>query len=149
MKITLKRLDDAYHMVATNEEGRTIETDGSPLVGGSNKGMRPMQVLLAAAGSCSSIDIISILRKQKQDLKDLEIEVTANREKDKTPSLFTDIHLHYKLTGNLTEAKVKRAVDLSVDKYCSVVKILEKTAQVFSSYEIINEQKEILHEGRE
>ena len=60
MKITLKRLDDAYHMEAVNENGCKIETDGAPAIGGSNKGMRPMQVLLAAAGSCSSIDIISI-----------------------------------------------------------------------------------------
>jgi putative redox protein len=138
MKITLRRLDDAYHLEARNEEGRTIETDGSPAIGGSNKGMRPMQLLMAAAGSCSSIDIISILKKQKQELKDLNVEITAEREKDKVPSLFTEIHLHYKLSGNLDENKVKRAVDLSVDKYCSVVKTLEKTAKVTWSFEIIN-----------
>lgn len=131
-------MDDAYHLEARNEEGRTIETDGSPAIGGSNKGMRPMQLLMAAAGSCSSIDIISILKKQKQELKDLNVEITAEREKDKVPSLFTEIHLHYKLSGNLDENKVKRAVDLSVDKYCSVVKTLEKTAKVTWSFEIIN-----------
>lgn len=137
MKITLKRLDEDYHLEAVNEDGCTIETDGSPAIGGHNKGMRPMQLLLAAAGSCSSIDIISILKKQKQPLQDLEIEVTAEREKDKVPSLFTDIHIHYKLSGDLMEDKVKRAVDLSMDKYCSVVKILEKTANVTSSFEIL------------
>lgn len=138
MKITLRRLDDAYHLEAMNEEGRTIETDGSPAIGGSNKGMRPMQLLMAAAGSCSSIDIISILKKQKQELKDFNVEVTAEREKDKIPSLFTEVHLHFKLSGDLDENKVKRAVDLSVDKYCSVVKTLEKTAKVTWSFEIIN-----------
>jgi len=137
MKITLKRLDDAYHLEAENEDGRKIETDGSPAIGGSNKGMRPMQLLLAAAGSCSSVDLISILKKQKQELKNFEVEVTAEREKDKVPSLFTDIHVHYKLTGDLDDTKVSRAVDLSFNKYCSVVKILEKTAKVSSSYEII------------
>ena len=137
MKITLKRIDDAYHLEAKNEDGRTIEIDGAVAIGGNNQGMRPMQLLLAAAGGCSSIDIISILKKQKQDLKDIEIEVTAEREKDKTPSLFTDIHIHYKLTGDLNDGKVKRAVGLSMDKYCSVVKIFEKTAKVSSSYEII------------
>ncbi|MCK5281337.1 MAG: OsmC family protein [Cyclobacteriaceae bacterium] len=137
MKIILKRLDDAYHLQAKNEEGCTIETDGATAIGGSNKGMRPMQLLLATAGSCSSIDIISILKKQKQELKDLEVEVTAEREKDKVPSLFTDIHIHYKFKGDLADEKVKRAVGLSMDKYCSVVKILEKTANVSSSYEII------------
>ena len=137
MKITLKRLDDAYHLEAENEDGRKIETDGSPAIGGSNKGMRPMQLLLAAAGSCSSIDLISILKKQKQELTNFEVEVTAEKEKDKVPSLFTDVHVHYKLTGDLDDAKVSRAVDLSFYKYCSVVKILEKTAKVSSSYEII------------
>lgn len=137
MKITLKRLDDAYHMEAVNENGCKIETDGAPAIGGSNKGMRPMQVLLAAAGSCSSIDIISILKKQKQKLDDLEVEVTAERQKDKVPSLFSKIHIHFILKGDLTEEKVKRAVSLSIDKYCSVVKILEESAVVSSSYKII------------
>lgn len=137
MKIILKRLDDAYHLEAKNEDGNTIETDGAPTIGGNNKGMRPMQLLLAAVGSCSSIDIISILKKQKQELKDLEVEVTAEREKDSVPALFTDVHIHFKLKGDLADEKVKRAVNLSIDKYCSVVKILEKTAKVSSSYEII------------
>ncbi|NJN27439.1 MAG: OsmC family protein [Cyclobacteriaceae bacterium] len=138
MKIKLKRLDDAYHLEASNEEGCTIETDGSPAIGGGNKGMRPMQLLLAAAGSCSSIDIISILKKQKQELKDLQVEVNGEREANVVPSLFTDVHLHYILSGALDDTKVKRAIELSVDKYCSVVKILEKTAKVTYSYEIIN-----------
>ncbi len=137
MKITLKRLDDAFHLEAVNEDGCKIETDGASKIGGSNKGMRPMQLLLAAAGSCSSIDIILILKKQKQNLKDLEVEVTAEREQGKAPSLFSDIHIHFKFFGDVLNAKAKRAVDLSVEKYCSVVKILEKTAKVTSSYEII------------
>lgn len=138
MKITLKRLDDAFHLEAVNEDGYKIETDGAPKIGGGNKGMRPMQLMLAAAGSCSSIDIISILKKQKQHLKAFDVEVTAEREQGKVPSLFSDIHIHYILTGDLDDAKVKRAIDLSVTKYCSVVKIMEKTATVSSSYEIIN-----------
>ena len=138
MKITLKRLDDAFHLEAVNEDGCKIETDGAPKIGGGNKGMRPMQLMLAAAGSCSSIDIISILKKQKQHLKEFDVEVTAEREQGKVPSLFSDIHIHYILTGDLDDAKVKRAIDLSVTKYCSVVKIMEKTARVSSSYEIIS-----------
>ncbi len=138
MKIILKRLDDAFHLEAKNEEGCSVQTDGAPSIGGNSQGMRPMQMLLASAGSCSSIDVISILNKQKQKLTDFEVEVTAEREKNKIPSLFTNIHFHFKLTGNLLEEKVKRAVGLSMDKYCSVVKILEKTAKVSSSYEIIN-----------
>lgn len=98
-----------------------------------------MQLLLVAAASCSSIDIISILKKQKQPLKDIKITVQGEREKDKVPSLFTDIHIHYKLFGDLNEDKVKRAINLSIEKYCSVSKTLEVTAKITTSYEIIND----------
>ena len=138
MKITLNRVDDDFHMEAVNEDGNKLETDGAPKIGGHNKGMRPMQLLLVAAGSCSSIDVISILKKMKQDLKDLQVDVTGEREADVVPSLFTDIHIHFKLSGDLDEEKVKRAIELSMTKYCSVVMTLEKTANVTSSYEVIS-----------
>ncbi len=138
MKIELKRLDDFYHLEATNEQGVKTYTDGSPDIGGSNKGMRPMQMVLTALGGCSTIDVISILKKQKQPLKDIQITVEAEREKDKVPALFTDIHVHFKLFGDLSEEKVKRAISLSAEKYCSVSRILEKTAKITTSYEIIN-----------
>jgi putative redox protein len=138
MKIILKRLNDNCHLEASNEEGNIVHIDGSPSVGGKNKGFRPMQLLAAGAGGCSSIDIISILKKQRQELKDIEVVVDAEREKDAVPSLFVSIHLHYILTGNLDEGKVKNAINLSLQKYCSVVKTLEKTAKITSSYEIRN-----------
>ncbi|MEM8526494.1 MAG: OsmC family protein [Bacteroidota bacterium] len=137
MKITLKRIDDAFHMEATNDTGNTLRLDGSPTVGGTNQSMRPMQAVIAALGGCSSIDVISILKKQRQPLDDLEIEIDAEREEGAIPSLFTKIHVHYKLHGDLKEEKVKQAVDLSMEKYCSVVKILEKVATVSWGYEIV------------
>jgi len=137
MKITLKRIDDAFHMEATNDTGNTLRLDGSPKVGGSSQSMRPMQAVIAAAGGCSSIDVISILKKQRQPLDDLQIEIEAEREEGAVPSLFTKIHVHYKLYGDLKEKKVKQAVDLSMEKYCSVMKILEKVAEVSWEYEII------------
>jgi putative redox protein len=138
MKIVLKRLNDACHLEARNEEGNSIHIDGSPSVGGENKGFRPMQLLAAGAGGCSSIDIISILKKQRQELKDIEVVVDADREEGEIPSLFRSIHLHYILTGNLDKEKVEIAINLSLQKYCSVVKTLEKTAKITSSYEIRN-----------
>jgi len=138
MKIELERIDSDYHMRATNEDGATVDTDGAPAIGGHNQGMRPMQLLLVGIGSCSSIDVISILKKQKEPLDDIKVTVTAEREKDKTPALFTDIHVHYKVFGDLDEAKVKRAVELSMEKYCSVSKIIEKTAKITYSFEILN-----------
>ncbi|HBH25163.1 MAG TPA: osmotically inducible protein OsmC, partial [Cytophagales bacterium] len=105
-------------------------------IGGSNKGMRPMQLLLVGIGSCSSIDVISILKKMKQPLEDIKITVTAEREENKAPALFTDIHVHFRMYGEMDEEKAERAVHLSMEKYCSVTRILEKTANITWSYEL-------------
>lgn len=139
MKVILKRIDDAFHMQATNESGNTLETDGSPAIGGGNKAFRPMQLLLAGIGGCSSIDIIHLLRKQKQPLEDINITVTADREEGKVPSLFTKIYVHFELKGDLDEKKVERACSLSMEKYCSVGLILKKSAEVEWSYEVVKE----------
>ena len=138
IKVELNRLNDAFHMEARNEQGSVIHLDASPDIGGQNLGMRPMQVLLAAFGGCSVIDIISILKKQRQDLQDVKVTVTGEREKDAVPSLYTEVHVHFKLFGNLDKDKAEKAVSLSVDKYCSVAKTLEKSAKVTHSFEIIN-----------
>ena len=136
-KIELSRVSDAFHLEAVNENGNSLHLDASPDIGGTNKGMRPMQLLLAAMGGCSSIDIISILKKQKQELKDIKITVTGEREKDAIPALYTEVHAHFKLYGNLDLDKAQKAVSLSVEKYCSVAKTLEATAKVTYSFEII------------
>lgn len=137
MKITIQRLNDAVHMEAKNEDGVTLQMDGSGDVGGINGGFRPMQMLLAAAGGCSAIDVIGILKKQKQNPDDLKIEVSGERVSVDTYSEFRSVHIHFILKGDLDEKKVARAVKLSITKYCSVSKLLEKTAEVASSFEIV------------
>jgi len=136
MKITLKRLDDAFHMEATNEAGLSVQSDGSEQIGGHNRGMRPMEMLISSLGSCSSIDVINFLRKMRQPLQDIRMDIQAERDPDQTPSLFTTVHITYHLYGNLDETKVEKAVSMSVDKYCSVARILEKTATITWSYHI-------------
>ncbi len=138
MKIEINRLNDGFWMEAVNENGNKVHIDASPDIGGTDHGFRPMQMLLAALGGCSAIDIISILKKQKQPLEDLKITITGERETDAVPSLFTEAHVHFTFYGNLDEDKVKKAVVLSVEKYCSVAKTLEKTAKVTHSFEILN-----------
>ncbi len=138
MQIKINRLNEAFHMQAVNEDGCTLSLDSSPDAGGQNLGMRPMQLLLAGIGGCSSIDVISILKKQKQPLEDIQITVDATRQQDKVPSLFEEIHITYTLKGNLDGNKVKRAIELSLEQYCSVAKILEKTAKISYSFEIKN-----------
>lgn len=137
IKIELNRLNDAYHMEAANEQGNTVHIDASPDIGGTNQGMRPMQLLLTALGGCSSIDVISILKKQRQPLRDIKVTVTGEREPDAVPSLYTEVHAHFKLYGDLDHDKAEKAVSLSVEKYCSVAKTLEKTAKVTYSVEIL------------
>lgn len=137
MKIELQRKNKAVHLEAVNEDGATIQIDGSPAVGGENLGFRPMQLLLAAIGGCSTIDIVGILKKQRQEIEDIRITVDGEREPNVEPSLFQTIHVHFELTGNLDEEKVRRAVDLSMQKYCSVAKTLEKTATITYAFSIV------------
>jgi putative redox protein len=140
MKIQIERLNNAVHLRATNEDGATLEMDGSPAVGGENKGFRPMQMLLAAMGGCSTIDIVSILKKQRQTVDDIAITVEGEREPGVEPSLFRNIYVHFTLKGNLDEDKVRKAVELSMEKYCSVAKTLEKTATITYSFSVFKDQ---------
>ena len=109
MLIQLERLDDAFNLKATNEQGNSVETDASPAIGGGGKGMRPMEMLLSSLGACSSIDVIDILRKMRQPLDDIKVTLNGEREKDKTPSLFTDIHVSFNLYGDLDVDKAKKS----------------------------------------
>lgn len=130
MKIQIKQLNTDFNLLATNEEGNTVVMDSAREFGGAGKGMRPMQLLLSALGGCSAIDVISILKKQKQQNISLEIEVEGIREKTGDYSLFRTITLHFKFTGTVEIEKAERAVSLSLEKYCSVAKTLEPTAEI-------------------
>ncbi len=137
VKIEINRIDQDFRMEAVNEKGNAIVMDAGAADGGHDSGMRPMQLLLAAMGGCSAIDLIAILRKQREPLNDLKITVTGEREQGVVPALYTEVHAHFKLFGDINQEKAERAVQLSVEKYCSVAKTLEKTAKVTYSFEII------------
>ena len=130
MKIHLKRTDRDFGLEAQNEEGNTLLMDASTDIGGNGKGMRPMQVLLSALGGCSAVDVILILRKQKQTVTSFEIELEAEREKINEYSLFKDITLHFKIKGEVEFEKAERAIQLSLEKYCTLAKTLEPTASI-------------------
>jgi putative redox protein len=140
MKIEIDRIDEAYRFEAKNELGQSVIMDSSTEHGGHDLGFRPMQMLLAGIGGCSGIDVIDILKKQRQDFKDIKITVTAEREQGKVPALFTKVHLHYRFFGEIDEEKAKKALDLSIQKYCSVAKIIEKTAEITYSFEILESE---------
>jgi len=136
MKIRLHRLDDAFHFLATNEAGNEIHLDTGPEEGGSGHGGGTMQAVIMALGGCSWIDFVSILKKSRQDMHSFDTEIGYERATDQVPALFTRIHVHYRLGGALDVQKVQRAVELSVHKYCSVAKILEKTATITASFAV-------------
>lgn len=139
MKVTVKKLEKELHMEAENEEGGLVRMDGKTQIGGLEGGFSPMQLLLAGIGGCSAIDIIGILEKQKQDLQDLQVEVNGDKQKKETFSEFKSIHLNFIFSGDLDPNKVERAIDLSINKYCSVSKALEKGSKITHSYEIIKD----------
>jgi len=137
MVITLVKQVGAYHFKASNESGSTIDIDASPAIGGTNQGPRPMELLIMGLGGCSGIDLLSILRKQKIEPEGVEIVINADREKDAVPSLFTDIHVEYRIKGDVDLSKAERAAQLSMEKYCSAAKTLEKTAKITYSVVIV------------
>ncbi len=118
--------DNAYGMDIKDADGHQLRMDIPVDQGGNGSGFRPMQTLLAALAGCSSVDIISILKKQRQDLTNLKIEDDGNREEGKEPSLWKQVEVKFLLEGNIEETKAKRAVDLSLEKYCSVAETLRK-----------------------
>ena len=128
--IKIKRINNDFKLEATNENGNLITMDGSEAIGGSNLGFRPMQLLLSAVGGCSAIDVISILKKQKQIITGFDIEVEGDRQKVEEFSLWKNIVLHFKISGEVDAEKAEKAIKLSLDKYCSVSKTLEPTANI-------------------
>ena len=144
--VELSRVDDAYHMVATNDRGNVVHTDEGGKEGGQGAGFGPMQMLLAALGGCSSIDVVSILKKQRQPLADLKITITGEREPGAIPSLYQTVHAHFKLFGKIDPDKAEKAVALSIDKYCSVAMTLRKSgAKITHSFEVVNSDEYILN----
>lgn len=139
MKVEVKRIDQNYKLEARNDKNRSIIYDNTKSGGGNDEGFRPMQSLLAAAGACSSMDVISILKKQRIEEYEMNVSVEGERDSGKDANLWLAIHLHFTFRGNVPTEKAQRAVELSVTKYCSVSKTLEKAGTVITfSAEVLN-----------
>lgn len=122
--------------ITDTPSGHQITMDASSEVGGENLGPRPTEMLLSAAGTCSGIDIVDILTKMRLEVKSFSMEISGKRAED-FPRKFTEVHMHYRLNGDLPIEKVRRAVQLSVEKYCSVSNSL--SAIVTASFEVNGE----------
>lgn len=142
MKVSLKRQNRAVHFLASDDSGIEINIDGGPAVGGENKGVRPMALILMSIGGCSAIDVVLILEKMKQPVGDVQIEIEGVRTKDTVPSVFNSIDVHYIVSPQegetLDTSKVERAVSLSMEKYCSVSRMLEATVGITHRVSITN-----------
>jgi putative redox protein len=133
MRVVLRRANDAVHFVAETGGGGRVPIDGAPAIGGQGLGARPMELLLAGLGGCSAIDVLGILRKQRQTVDDLTVAVEGERAPGE-PSVFMRIHVHFAVRGPTDGDAVARAVALSMDKYCSVARVLEQTAAISYSH---------------
>lgn len=123
--------------IGETSTGHTVVLDGPPEGGGRNLGPRPMEMLLLSMGACSSYDVVSILKKSRQEVIDCDMQINARRAEDH-PKIFTDIHLHFTVTGKgLSEKNIERAIQLSAEKYCSASIMLGAMANITHDFEII------------
>ncbi len=137
MQATVKWVDGRAFL-GESGSGHTVVMDGPADHGGRNIGIRPMEMLLLGVGGCSSYDVMDILEKGRHEIIDCVAELTAERV-DAVPSVFSSIHLHFKVTGkNLKETVVERAVKLSAEKYCSASIMLGKSVDITHDFEVIN-----------
>jgi putative redox protein len=125
IRIELNRVKGDYGFEAKDAWGHVARMDSSPETGGGDFGIRPMQMLLMGLGGCSGIDIISILKKQRQTVEGFSMSIEGDREKGKDPSLWKNIHILFHLKGAIDPDKARKACALSIDKYCSVAATLK------------------------
>lgn len=141
MKIQLKRINNDYHFELKNERGHIAQIDSKSEVGGHDLAPSPMEYVLMGVAGCSAIDVISILKKQRQEITDYRAEVDGTRVEMDGAKPFKKISVTVYLEGNITPEKAKRAAQLSFEKYCSVSKTLEPTAEI--KYKVVVNNEEV------
>jgi putative redox protein len=139
--LTAALTDPDYGFDVTDQSGHNLRLDIPAEQGGGGTGYRPMQILLAGLIGCSGVDVVSILKKQKQSYEGLQISVDGEREQGKDISLWQEIRLEFRLTGSVEPAKAWRAVSLSIDKYCSVAETLRRAGATIRWKVFVNDQE--------
>lgn len=135
MRVRVKWVEDVCFM-GESETGHAVVLDGAPEAGGRNIGMRPMEMLLIGMGGCTAFDVVTILKKSRQNIVDCVAEIDATRA-DEVPKVFTRIHVHFVVTGKeLNPSQVERAVKLSAEKYCSASIMLGKSVEITHDFEL-------------
>ena len=133
------RMTEGLQMTGVSDTGHAIVIDQMPEVGGLNQGPQPMELLLISLASCTAMDVISIMKKKRQDLRGFEVEFEAERTEEH-PKIYKWIKLKFIFKGkNLSKEAVERSIFLSQTKYCPVTAMLSKATKISTIYEIINE----------
>jgi putative redox protein len=138
MQVELVRIDDAFHFEAKGMSGVPVQIDAAENIGGHNAGARPMELLLMGLGGCTAIDVLLIMKKQRQIVEDLKISLTGERVKIEGTEMspFRKINIHFKFKGNLSEDKAQKAIVMSMEKYCSATAQFSPTAEITHTFEI-------------
>jgi len=127
------------HFIGTAGSGLTVHVDSNPVVGGQGEGLRPTELVAIGLAGCTAMDVISILRKKREKVSGLEVSVDIDRA-ETHPKIFTDINVHYVATGHdISPAALERAIELSETKYCTVSAMLQKSSNITTSFEIVEE----------
>lgn len=138
MQATVKWVGEAA-FEGTAASGHTVRMDGPPEFGGQDSGVRPMEMLLLGLGGCTAFDVVHILRRGRHPVTDCTVQVEAERAAS-DPKVFTRIHMHYRVSGDgLRDAPVRRAVELSAEKYCSASIMLAQVAELTHDYEVVTD----------
>ncbi len=142
LTITLHRIDTPYYLKATDPQGHEVLFDTVEKVGGTNRAMRPLMVMLSSLGACSMMDLIGIMMKMRLNFKDVKTTVRAETEPNSKPTRLTLIRLHFDICGHdLPEDMVKRAVQLAVEKYCAVGQIVRQAVPIRYTYTLHESEK--------
>ena len=141
MEVVLKRVDEDFHFQALGSSGVPVHIDAAEGIGGHNAGARPMELILMGLGGCTAIDVILVLKKQRQIIADFQIRIFGTREKiegtQKEP--FRAINIQFELRGEIDGQKALKAIDMSMQKYCSATAQLEPSATITHTL-VLNEK---------
>lgn len=137
MKITLRRVNEGVRFEASNERGHTVLIEGGPGIGAPGEVPSPTELFIMSQAACTAVDIVELLKKMRQPLVHLEIETTATRALDQIPRIFTNIHLHYKIYGDVKPEKADKVISMSIEKYCTISKMIDKVATITYTFEIL------------
>lgn len=134
--LSLTKINDQVLFEAQNERGHTVRVEGNQPLGGTNSTPSPVEYLVIAHMSCAAIEIVELCRKMRQPLSHIDVKSRTVQAEDQIPAIITEIHLHFKLYGHIKPEKAAKIINLAVEKYCTISRMIDKVAHITTSFEI-------------